>query len=370
MRMQTGPRGAEPSTVVEGPSTGAHGRRRGLGAPRRAPPGGGAAHRPGPGPSGPPSSRREDPIHDRDEAALGRRLEADPFDAEAWLALARGARRSGRLPPFLDRARHLEWLLLAWRTTPRERELAVLVLPLLGLRPPRPGGPRLHRGRAWEGTPHLAGEEAAPYDRRSGLPLHVERVVDGAPMVLVPGPRADRTRAWTARRHEEDGMASPEVFWIDRRPVQVARWAAFMAEGRGAEPRGWPAQRQDSRSPVVGVTRTQARQYARWAGGHLPWEVQWRQAATAPGHTPRATAPVIGPARDPSPWGADGMFGGVDEWCLDTPGGRLMAVRALPGPAPGSAGVGHYVRRDLGDADEATGFRVVVTVSPQLLEGR
>lgn len=69
-------------------------------------------------------------------------------------------------------------------------------------------------------------------------------------------------------------------FWMDRHPVTVAEYRAFLKETGAAEPKQWrdPLYNGDEQ-PVVGVSLDEALAYARWCGKDLPTEVQWEFAA-------------------------------------------------------------------------------------------
>ncbi|MBN1660852.1 MAG: SUMF1/EgtB/PvdO family nonheme iron enzyme [Anaerolineae bacterium] len=142
-----------------------------------------------------------------------------------------------------------------------------------------------------------------------------------------------------------------DAFWIDRYPVTVAQWAAFLAGG-GWESRalwteaGWQwrqreqPERGDARQhdhPMVEICWYESLACARWAGKMLLSEAQWEKAArgTDARRYPwgdefdkkkcntkesdsRGTTPVgkYSPQGD-SPYGCADMAGNVQEWCCN-----------------------------------------------------
>jgi formylglycine-generating enzyme required for sulfatase activity len=126
-----------------------------------------------------------------------------------------------------------------------------------------------------------------------------------------------------------------DAFYIDITEVTVAQYAAFESAGRKVPPRstGEPADPPPPNSPAVGVTWTDARTFARWAGKDLPTEAQWEKAARSEknfehpwgnGRAVWARARVPGQIdavesflTDVSPYGVFDLAGNAREWCLD-----------------------------------------------------
>ena len=127
------------------------------------------------------------------------------------------------------------------------------------------------------------------------------------------------------------------AFEIDRLPVTVGDWVAFMDAEGAEEPLHWNGTAPDPRLPVMHVSWDEASAYARWRGKRLPTEAEWEKAASwdpATGESHRypwgeaAPSPVLanldqtgrGPApvgaypHGASPCGALGMIGDQWEW--------------------------------------------------------
>ena len=79
---------------------------------------------------------------------------------------------------------------------------------------------------------------------------------------------------------EPEHEVAVEPFYIDRYPVTVSQYQAFLdATGREA-PRFWgESMYRGPDQPVVGVTWSDAMAYAEWCGKQLPTEAQWEFAA-------------------------------------------------------------------------------------------
>lgn len=155
------------------------------------------------------------------------------------------------------------------------------------------------------------------------------------------------------------------VFTIDRTEVTAAAYAACVAAGACAAPRGDAAKAEGS-LPVVGVTWTDAAAYCAFAGKRLPTEDEWEKAARGPdgrrypwGDQPECRRANFGnfagdgrcaaegaPGRPvaigsfpsgASPYGALDLAGNVWEWVADRYDPRPPMDRPAPRSAPANA---------------------------------
>ena len=164
----------------------------------------------------------------------------------------------------------------------------------------------------------------------------------GCELVLIPG-----GHFMMGSPQDEEGRASNEgpvhkvtvqPFYLGRYPVTNEQYARFLSANPGVEePRFW-ADRQfnQPRQPVVGVSWSDAKRYAEWAGLALPSEAQWEYACRAgtetryySGDTEADLARVgwyrgnsddrlhpIG-EKEPNAYGLYDMHGNTWEWCED-----------------------------------------------------
>lgn len=298
--------------------------------------------------------------------------------SEPWFELARLAERSGRAPQGLSAEAHLPRLAELWAAEPTRRELASLVLPVLGLALLDPVPPP----EWWRRSPRLAETGGELHDRRSGFPLRALRVRDGAEMVLVPaGPFVCGSSDGlpTSRPAERRCLGG---YLIDRYPVTVAAYARYREAVGARAPLAWETQDPRRNLPVTGLSMEDAKEYATWARGCLPTEDEWEKAARgddgraypwgeeppAPEHaqyrirgearTGEVSAVDAHPAGE-SPFGVRDCLGNVQEWCAGgiLKGGHGGVPRADLAVFARQERAGDRRRRD-------SGFRVVVPLGP------
>ncbi len=194
---------------------------------------------------------------------LARHLEHEPEDAFGWVELARGLERgrNPRLPRGLD----LTDLARAWAKVPRERALARLALPLVGLEPTPdaswfPGEWWVLSDRADEVTGEF-------FDEASGFPLRARDPASGLDYLWIPG------------RSREVG------YYVSRHPVTVAAYRRFLAATGHREPldylkrNPWEVQLRKPERPVVLVGLADARAFAAWSKGRIPSGEEWEHFA-------------------------------------------------------------------------------------------
>lgn len=134
-----------------------------------------------------------------------------------------------------------------------------------------------------------------------------------------------------------------ETFWLDKREVSNAQYAAYLADGGDGIPAQWqsdtfPTGQGDY--PVQGISLEMAENYCGWAGKRLPTEAEWEAAArgregllypwgneAGTVTLPRSeTYPVGTMSQNRSPFGVYDMAGNVWEWVsepyADVPSGQ------------------------------------------------
>ncbi len=230
-----------------------------------------------------------------------------------------------------------------------------------------------------------------------------------------------------AQDPEKPGAWVPqEPFWVQRWPVTVAEYQAFMsASASGHEPEYWQEQLHHPTRPVVAISWLDASAYARWMNQqhsdlpqdwsiHLPSEAQWEAAGRGRPRSESADLSIYpwhGPfdansANCHNPWGHTkrspvgafpgghthrgvwDMSGNIWEWCLDGysddahPRNHVTTFDGATADDPKAPRVarGHsffFSRPDLrlsvrdgfgaGGRGPRIGFRVVCSVLPRTL---
>ncbi|MCH9653091.1 MAG: formylglycine-generating enzyme family protein [Planctomycetes bacterium] len=169
-----------------------------------------------------------------------------------------------------------------------------------------------------------------------GLPNRIRCDRDYSEMVLVP--------AGVSIQGEENGAknASPQfaiyqnTFYIDVHEVtleQYRRWRSEMIAQKGKLPEPAGNDRQPAEFPAMGISYTDALNYARTMGKQLPRETQWEKAARGESgfvypwgngralwhktRMPGQIDPVGSFSGDRSPYGVFDLSGNAREWCDD-----------------------------------------------------
>lgn len=177
--------------------------------------------------------------------------------------------------------------------------------------------------------------ESAGYSSQ-GLPNRIRCERDYSEMVLVP--------AGVSIQGDENGVknTSPQftiyqnAFYIDLYEVtleQYRRWRSEMVAQKGKIPEPAGNDRQQADFPAMGISYTDALNYARTMGKQLPRETQWEKAARGESgfmypwgngralwHKTRKPGQIdsVGSfSGDMSPYGVYDLSGNAREWCDD-----------------------------------------------------
>ncbi len=164
-------------------------------------------------------------------------------------------------------------------------------------------------------------------------------------------------------------------FAIGRYEISVADWSKYCALSGTCKPETDKAKHNE---PVRGVTLAQAREYAAWLSERtgktyrIPSKTEWLHAANAAGKQPPKDVNcrvVLGDSMlkgsgmvdikqgAPNGWGLRNYVGNVQEWVDD--GGNTIAAGGAFSDAHAKCEISLQRPHD-GDADETTGFRLVL----------
>jgi formylglycine-generating enzyme required for sulfatase activity len=225
---------------------------------------------------------------------------------------------------------------------------------------------------------------------------------DGMEMLYVPGGTFQMGSAEGRSDEQPVHTVTLDGFWIDETEVTNAQYARCVAAGMCSPPSELRSRTRDSYYgdsqyddyPVIWVSWDDATTYCQWAGGRLPTEAEWENAARGPdgrvypwGNDPPndtlanyalnvGDTTTVGSYPEGQSWvGAMDMAGNVLEWVNDWYGSYPSEPRLNPiGPASGQVrvlrggswpGSGEIVRAanrhnlHPGDRYDHVGFRCV-----------
>lgn len=147
----------------------------------------------------------------------------------------------------------------------------------------------------------------------------------------------DKRLAWFDAETPQRTIFLDEII-IDKYPVTCEKYSRFCSETNYPRPEYWKGLNPPDnivKHPVVYISLNDAKQYAKWAGGRLPYESEWEKASR--GHDGRLypwgnewdptksnsnnpehrTTPVDSYPQGASPYGAIDTVGNVKEWTQD-----------------------------------------------------
>tara|TARA_R110002095_G_scaffold150422_1_gene129946 strand:+ start:9058 stop:10140 length:1083 start_codon:yes stop_codon:yes gene_type:complete len=169
-----------------------------------------------------------------------------------------------------------------------------------------------------------------------GLPKRILCEHDSSEMVLVPAGISVQGKSNGEKNAGPEFTIYQDAFYIDVHEVtleQYRRWRSEMITAKGKIPEPAGNDSQLANFPAMGVSYTDALNYARTMGKHLPHETQWEKAARGESgflypwgngralwhktRQPGQIDPVGMFPGDQSPYGAMDLAGNAREWCDD-----------------------------------------------------
>ncbi|MFK7777582.1 MAG: SUMF1/EgtB/PvdO family nonheme iron enzyme [Gimesia sp.] len=176
---------------------------------------------------------------------------------------------------------------------------------------------------------------AAGYSAQ-GLPNRIRCEQDYSEMVLVPAGVSIQGQANGAKNTSPELTIYQNAFYIDVYEVtleQYQRWRSDMITKKGKIPEPAGNDSRPTNFPAMGISFTDALNYARTMGKQIPLETQWEKAAR--GETgfmypwgngralwyktrkPGQIDPIGSFSGDFSPYGVFDLSGNAREWCAD-----------------------------------------------------
>lgn len=169
-----------------------------------------------------------------------------------------------------------------------------------------------------------------------GLPNRIRCAQDYSEMVLVPAGVSVQGEEGGAKNRSPEFTIFQDAFYIDVHEVtleQYRRWRSAMITKKGKIPEPAGNDSQAAGFPAMGISYTDALNYARTMGKQLPLETQWEKAARGESgfmypwgngralwhkmRTPGQIDPVGSFSGDRSPYGVLDLSGNAREWCDD-----------------------------------------------------
>ena len=184
-----------------------------------------------------------------------------------------------------------------------------------------------------------------------------ERIInkkDGMQMCYIPASKYKMGSVEGHRDEKPQHEVCVEQFYIDEHEVNVRQYGAFMKETSHPAPMYWNPNIDLLDEPVVGVSWSDAKAYAAWAGKRLPTEAEWELVARGKdieenvcdeGHANVNSFGLL-PVKslNPNAFGVYDMLGNVWEWCSDWYGNEYYALSPTENPAGPNRGVYKVLR--------------------------